>query len=370
MDTLEPSLGIGPMSRRTVDAVIHVATRRHMQLMLVASRRQVQSSTFGGGYVETWTTDEFADYVRRRAGREFVILCRDHGGPWQHPKEFSLPSEQAVITSALGSIEADIAAGFELIHIDTSVGPDGPADTKDAIRRLVVIYGGAWERARSLGRNVAFEVGFESQGREVGSSVELSEMLDEVLHQLAANGLPRPRFVVAQTGTKVMEARNVGDLAKEANLIRSLRSIRGLAKVCHRRGVLLKAHNADYLHESTWRQLIDAGADALNVAPQFGVLETRTLLRSMRALGYGDAADEIVEIAVASNRWSSWTDAPHSLSYIAKAELAGHYVFSHPRVQQLRNSFDTQLSKLGIPDTAMAELVSLVERCSSSTFID
>ena len=49
-------LGIGPMSKNCVDATIELADQYKTPLMLIASRRQIDSEQFGGGYVENWST--------------------------------------------------------------------------------------------------------------------------------------------------------------------------------------------------------------------------------------------------------------------------------------------------------------------------
>ena len=56
-------LGIGPMSLNCIDASIELANDYGIPLMFVASRRQIDSEVFGGGYVNNWTTDQFSRYV-------------------------------------------------------------------------------------------------------------------------------------------------------------------------------------------------------------------------------------------------------------------------------------------------------------------
>ena len=56
-------LCIGPMSVNCVDASIELANEYNTPLMLIASRRQIDSIDFGGGYVNNWSTEEFAKYV-------------------------------------------------------------------------------------------------------------------------------------------------------------------------------------------------------------------------------------------------------------------------------------------------------------------
>ncbi len=55
--------------------------------MLIASRRQIDSREMGSGYVNNWTTEEFARYVMNRDKKGRIILSRDHGGPWQNSRE-------------------------------------------------------------------------------------------------------------------------------------------------------------------------------------------------------------------------------------------------------------------------------------------
>ena len=82
-------LGVGPMSKNCIDAAIELAKEYCTPLMLIASRRQIDSEQFGGGYVENWTTKQFADYVIYKDTQKNIILARDHGGPWQNELEIS-----------------------------------------------------------------------------------------------------------------------------------------------------------------------------------------------------------------------------------------------------------------------------------------
>jgi len=73
-------LGLGPMSRNCVDAIIELGNELKTPFMLIASRRQVEAKEFGGGYVNNWTTEDFAEYVRGRDRGGYIVLVRDHGG--------------------------------------------------------------------------------------------------------------------------------------------------------------------------------------------------------------------------------------------------------------------------------------------------
>ena len=62
-------LGVGPMSLNCVDAAIELANEYEAPLLLIASRRQIDSEEFGGGYVNNWTTEDFARYVKTKTKR-------------------------------------------------------------------------------------------------------------------------------------------------------------------------------------------------------------------------------------------------------------------------------------------------------------
>ena len=93
-------LGVGPMSVNCVDAAIELSNFYNFPLFLIASRRQIDSEEFGGGYVNNWTTKEFSKYVTSRDKKNKIILSRDHGGPWQSTKEIE---EEMTLKKAMES---------------------------------------------------------------------------------------------------------------------------------------------------------------------------------------------------------------------------------------------------------------------------
>ena len=59
-------LGVGPISKNCVDASIEIAKKLICPIMLIASRRQIDCANQGDGYVNKWTTENFADYVKKK----------------------------------------------------------------------------------------------------------------------------------------------------------------------------------------------------------------------------------------------------------------------------------------------------------------
>ena len=202
------SLGVGPMS--CVDAAIELANEYDVPLMLIASRRQIDSEDFGGGYVNNWTTDNFAQYVIDADKKGKVLLARDHGGPWQNDKEKDEGlSLRRAMESAKASYKADINAGFQVLHIDPSVDIHGIPSTDEVLDRVFELYEFCWSYAQQLGKEVIFEIGTEEQSGSTNTQEEL-DTLSAMERFCDRNQLPRPTFVVIQTGTRVMETRNVG----------------------------------------------------------------------------------------------------------------------------------------------------------------
>ena len=94
---------VGPMSKNVVDSIIKFGENKNIRMGLIPSRRQIE---YKGGYVNNWTTSEFAEYVRTRTDK--VVLQRDHGGRLQGN----------LGTNDWTSFETDVLSGFDLIHID------------------------------------------------------------------------------------------------------------------------------------------------------------------------------------------------------------------------------------------------------------
>ena len=59
-------LGAGPMSLNCVDSVIELSDKFNVPIILIASRRQIDSEYFGGGYVNNWDTKNFSKYIKTK----------------------------------------------------------------------------------------------------------------------------------------------------------------------------------------------------------------------------------------------------------------------------------------------------------------
>jgi len=158
-------------------------------------------------------------------------------------------------------------------------------------------------------------------------------------------------FVVAQTGTKVMETRNVGSFGSPYRIRGEMPSEIYVPQLVGRLksfGVLLKQHNTDYLTGETLRWLPMYGVSAANVAPEFGVTETRALLHVLEANGLLNLRDRFLELALASGKWRKWMLDDTGASDRDRAVIAGHYVFSTPEFGIIRHDARARLAARGV----------------------
>ena len=134
-------LGVGPMSINCVDAVVEIANNHNVPIILIASRRQIDSEQFNGGYVNNWTTSKFTKYVRNKDKKKKIILARDPGGPWQNNKEIEQKMSLIhAMKSAKDSFKSDIDAGIEILHIDPSIDIHGLVPKDKLLDRLYELY--------------------------------------------------------------------------------------------------------------------------------------------------------------------------------------------------------------------------------------
>ena len=134
-------LGAGPMSKNCVHSAINVSNKYNVPIFLIASRRQIDSEFFGGGYVNNWNTKEFAKFVKKNDKKKNIIISRDHGGPWQNNIEIEKKiSWKTALNFAKKSFESDIDNDFKVIHIDTSIDIENKISKKIALDRFFELF--------------------------------------------------------------------------------------------------------------------------------------------------------------------------------------------------------------------------------------
>jgi len=342
-------LGAGPMSKFSVDAIIELSNFYNLPIAIIPSRRQIECRELGGGYVENWSTEEFAQYVRLKDKGSNVLLSRDHCGPWQLEQlnKNGLPSTlEEEINLVKISIAADVKAGFDLIHIDPSLGFKHGLN-KNEVREIVYELINFCETIRTS--EILYEIGTEEQ--VYSSSDDVESELKMIINDLKDKSLPIPVFYVQQTGTKVIERRNVGNFDNPLDskgFLPASFNLPRVTKLCELNGVWLKEHNADYLSDKALRWHRRFGIHAANVAPEFGYIETQTLINLANKTSSVDLVKIMVDKVNELGKWKKWMLENSDSNEFEKMLIAGHYHFSENWHIEWRSELRTRLKKIDI----------------------
>tara|TARA_B100001750_G_C15517920_1_gene608830 strand:- start:2665 stop:3828 length:1164 start_codon:yes stop_codon:yes gene_type:complete len=345
-------IGVGPMSQNCVDVSIDLSNQHNIPIMLIASRRQIDSEEFGGGYVNSWDTHSFANYVKAKDKKGKVLLARDHGGPWQNNLEVSKNlTLKLAMESAKRSYEEDIKSGFQLIHIDPSIDIHHQPTVEEILERIYELYQFCWETSKKYKKEILFEIGTEEQSGSTNTQEELEFTLNEIEKFCSTNKMPKPTFVVIQTGTKVLEMRNVGSFDSPVRVLNEIPSeiqVPKMIEICNKHSIYMKEHNTDYLTNEALKVHPRLGIHSANVAPEFGVHESKTFLEILEKHKMKDLSKRFIQIALESKKWEKWMIKKSQATNREKALISGHYIFATRDFLDLKLKAQNRLKRKGI----------------------
>ena len=152
---------------------------------------------------------------------------------------------------------------FDLIHIDPwkkySEYTEGLKWTVNMIKYC-----------NNINPNLLYEVGTEQSIRKFESE-ELNRFIFDLKYELQSDKLfNKIKYVVIQSGTSLLGNTQTG--AYDKNRLISM------VDVVKRHGLLSKEHNGDYIPTSIIKEKFSLGLDSINIAPEFGLIETNTYL--------------------------------------------------------------------------------------------
>ena len=294
---------IGPMSKNVVDAITDFCNKTGNNIALIPSRRQVEWS---GGYVNNWTTEEFSKYTP-------LLKQRDHSGPGQG----------IVDDDGYESLKYDCQY-LDLIHIDPwkkyPVFADGLEET---IKMIEYCY--------QINPKIQYEVATEEAIRRF-EPCELSDLMQQLKSRLFAEVYSKIKYLVIQSGTSLKGTNQTGMYDSER--------LKDMISVCKQFKILSKEHNGDYIPVSIIKEKFSLGLDAINIAPEFGLIETQTYLNEIKD---SKTLDRFWQICYDSKKWIKWVN-PSFDPYVNKIDLikiCGHYVLSYPEfINEIKEQFD------------------------------
>ena len=271
--------GIGVMSLNIIDACIEFVNEHDHHLIFIPSRRQVD---YIGGYVNNWTTETFSKYVKTKTNN--ILLKRDHGGPNQ-----GLYQDDGLI-----SLYHDCNY-FDAIHIDP------------------------WKNILN------FKDGCEQTKKLINYCFEIN---DKIIYEVG-------KFSVIQSGTSLKETKNTGSYDKQR--------LTEMISICHKYNMISKEHNGDYLPVYLIKEKFNCGLDCINIAPEFGQIETITYLNE---ISNSKIFDTFFDICYQSKKWEKWVDK--TFNPIENKEqlikICGHYVLSDKNfIKKIKNNLRSDI---------------------------
>ncbi len=283
---------IGPMSKNVVDSIIEFQNFSSKKVGIIPSRRQID---YLGGYSNNWTTEQISNYSSD------LIIMRDHGGPGQGAEE----------DDGYLSLEHD-CKHFNYIHIDPwkkySSFDEGSKWTLEMIKFCL-----------SKNPKIKFEVGTEEAIRKFEPK-DLEKLLNFLKSNLTKNEFLQIKYLVIQSGTSLSSNQNTGNF--------DLKRLNKMVNVAKKNNLKSKEHNGDYIPEKLIKLKMSKGLDSINIAPEFGLIETQTYLNKIN--NQKELFERYWEICYQSKKWVKWVN--EDFDPIKQKEnlikICGHYVLS------------------------------------------
>jgi tagatose-1,6-bisphosphate aldolase non-catalytic subunit AgaZ/GatZ len=115
-------LAVCPNSLAVLEAAIRAAARNRSIMLFAATLNQVDFESSYTGWTPTDFVGQMHDYANKYHWDGPLYPCLDHGGPWlKDLHTLSQLSYPETMDKVKNSITACIQAGYNLLHIDTTV---------------------------------------------------------------------------------------------------------------------------------------------------------------------------------------------------------------------------------------------------------
>lgn len=295
-------LGIGPMSMDLINCLSLYAKKNKKYIFLIATRNQIDAKQFGGGYVNNFCTEEYSNYVGSLKNK-YLILCRDHCGPFIKDKEKNY-SFKKTYENCLRSLETDIDSGFKILHIDVS-----SCNGKYKIAKKMIDH--CLNYSKKLNKKIYFEFGSEDHGfkssmKQFKSDLNFCKNYKEI------------KFLVANTGSLVKEIFQVGSFKYS--------SAKKFVVLAKKYNIFVKEHNADYLNKNDILLRKKFGVTSVNIAPELAYTQNRILYD----LTINTKGEKLFNLfykkVVSGNKWKKWQYG--KISDLNKFMCSAHYFYS------------------------------------------
>jgi hypothetical protein len=277
----------------------------------------------GRGYVNNFSTREFANFVSKKKNK-LLIMSRDHCGPFK--RDGIIKNKKNLVKEVDNckiSLFDDIKNDFQVLHIDTSECGDEKYDIANELIRFCNVT------AKELNKKIYFEFGCEDHG-------VLTSFKKFKKDAKFFSNFQNKQFIVCQTGSLIKSTFQVGQF--------DINSVKIMKKIAIDNGLLLKEHNCDYLSNEQIELRNDHGIDAINIAPELGVIQTNLTFNVSKKLKLDKEMDSFQKLVLKSGKWKKWNY--NNENNLIKFYSAGHYHFStkiyKDLIKKINRKFDFQ----------------------------
>lgn len=296
---------IGPVTKNTIDTVIHFANKNDQEIVFIPSRRQIE---FDGGYVNNFTTVEFITYVKSKTNK--ILFERDHSGPGQGKTN----------DDGFRSLEIDCNY-FDIIHVDPWKKYPNYEDALEWTIKMI-------EFCYNINNNIIYEIGTEEGIRPITTN-ELNNFVFDIKRKLKDEVFSKIKYLVIQCGTRLLEQNNIGVYDSD--------KLKEMLIVCDKHNLISKEHNGDWIDVDTIKSKKENGLKCLNIAPEFGEIESSVIIEFFNE----EDLSSFHEICYKSNAWKKWVSNDFN-PFENKEKLikiCGHYNFMNADFLKIKDKY-------------------------------
>jgi D-tagatose-1,6-bisphosphate aldolase subunit GatZ/KbaZ len=305
-----------------IEAALLRAAKEDQAVLLEATCNQVNQE---GGYTGM-TPKDFRQFVEKIAASvgfpvDRIILGGDHLGPnpWR-----KLPTDEAM-ARAEAMITAYVEAGFEKLHLDTSMGcagePVALADDLTAARAARLAKAAEETANRIGGKSPVYIIGTEVP--PPGGAAHALDDIELTRPEAALRTLAVHQTAFAAVGAEPALERVIGIVVQpgvefgneNVVLYRPDRAQGLIAALGEMPGLLFEAHSTDYQQTAQLSGLVDGGFGILKVGPGLTFV--------LREALYG--LDAIRRVLAPSAQGSSLPEVMETVMLDTPEHWAGHY---------------------------------------------
>jgi hypothetical protein len=298
----------GAISKNQVDSIINYSLEHPTtEITFIPSRRQIE---YNGGYVNNWTTKEFTEYVKKSNSN--IKIERDHSGP-----------DQGIYDDdGYDSLREDCKY-FDIIHIDPW---KKYPDLNDGINWTIDMI----RFCNNINPDMLYEIGTEEAIRPY-SLEELDTIISTIKNALAPFIYEKIKYCVVQCGNSLCNGKNSGIFNED--------KLTNMINLVNKYNLISKEHNGDWVSMETIQKKRSLGLECINIAPEFGMIETKVILDSIKQ--NKEHYDKIYDLCYQSEKWKKWVSSGFDFKN-KKDELiliTGHYIFSNSEFQTIKQFY-------------------------------